>query len=293
MRHVSSAAASALTVTPLAPALGAEIGGIDLARGLDDAAFARIAQAIAHYKVVCLRDQDLSDEAQLALACRFGEPQIHVLAQYLDPLLPAIFMISNLDANGRPNGELPDPGACVWHTDGSWAQIPGRFTFLHGLEVPPEGAETEFTNTELAWQTLDGELQSQVLGLRAVHDLDWSRRQTAARAQLDAAQRKSAPPVSHPIVRRDPDSDALSLFVDAHTAYIEGMDETDGRALIGRIMAHCERPEFTYLHQWREGDLVIWDNRGTMHRATPFDAAKHRRVIRRVTTLDEAPPQAA
>lgn len=277
-----------LEVRPVAASLGAEVWGCDFSRPIDDACFEAITTALLDRQVLIFRDQEISETRQIEFSRRFGEVQIHVLNQY-QGANPEIFLISNLDENDRPIGEHPDPGAAIWHTDGSWARVPGHVTMLHALEVPSAGGDTYFANMYAAYDALDADAKARIEDMRIVHDLDDSRRRSGARAQMTAEQRAAAPPVEQPLVRYHPLTGRKSIYLGDHGCFVAGMAEAEGRAFVQEMNAHATRPEFVYIHRWRPRDLVLWDNRCTLHKATDFDFARERRVIRRTTVLEKGP----
>ena len=273
-----------MAISRLSPALGAEVRGVDLAAPVGDDLFAAIYDALLAHQVLVFPDQELTADQQIAFSRRFGTVQIHVLDQFRADN-PEIFWISNLDSEGKPTGEHPDPGAMVWHTDGSWHRIPGKVTLLYGIEVPEDGGDTLFANTSAAYAALDGAIKARLENARAVHDFDYSRRRTPAKDQLTPAQKAAVPPVEHPVIQAHPDTGRKAIYLGHHAARIAGMAPAEGEALVIEINRLATRPAFVYRHNWRAGDLVVWDNRCTLHKATAFDTATERRVIRRTTVL--------
>ena len=284
MRATAQPSKHRLEARRLSPVLGAEIAGVDLAAPVDDALFAAIYDALLAHQVLVFRDQSLSAEQQIAFSGGFGPVQIHVLDQYRAER-PEIFWISNLDDDGKPTGEHPDPGALVWHTDGSWHRVPGKVTLLYGIEVPDRGGDTLFADAYAAYDALDAAMKARLANLRAVHDLDHSRRRTAAKVQLTPEQKAQIPPVEHPVIQAHPETGRKTIYLGHHACSIAGLPELEGAALIEQVNRLATRPEFVYRHHWRRRDLVVWDNRCILHSATPFDTANHRRVIRRTTVL--------
>jgi alpha-ketoglutarate-dependent 2,4-dichlorophenoxyacetate dioxygenase len=178
----------------------------------------------------------------------------------------------------------------LWHSDSSFKPVPSLCSLLSGRIVPPEGGDTEFASTRCAYPSLPEGLRRQVEGAVAVHDFAWSRDQVAPGFFTDK-ERAEYPPVRHPMVRVNPVNGRKSLFLGAHASHIEGRPVEEGRALLAAVLDHVTRPEFRYRHRWREGDLVIWDNRCVLHRATPFDSGRHRRLMQR-TTVSGDPAEA-
>jgi len=274
---------------PLTPKLGAEIIGVNLARGIDDTLFRSIWEAFLRYQVLLFGTQDLPPWRQVEFARHFGEVQIHVMNQYHADGHPELYRLSNLDENGNPNGKHPDKGTLVWHTDGSWRPVTGQATIIYAEVVAGEGGETHFCDMYGAYERLSPEWKSQIAHLRAVHNLDFSRTRRHGEEPMTEAQRSEVPPVDHPIVRTHPDTGRKCLFLGDHAEYIVGMDYNSGRRFIEELNALAIHADLTYAHRWTPGELIVWDNRCLMHRATDYDPAVQRRVVRRCTVLGEVP----
>ncbi len=273
---------------PVSPVLGARIRGVDLAAPISDPLFAAVNSAFLHHKVLIFSDQRLNTEAHARFSELFGQLQVHVLNQYHASGRADVMEITNLDECGRPRGEHPDPGACIWHTDGSWQSEPVLATSLFAVRIPPAGGDTLFADASAAYRALDTQTRALCDGLVVVHDLNHSRSRSGARVQMTEAQRHAAPPVDHPLVKRHPETGEPVLYLGEHAAHVVGMPLESGRALIRRLNAHITSEPFVYRHRWRVGELVIWDNRSVLHKATEFDAAHHARVLRRTTVLGTA-----
>jgi len=278
-------------VRPLMPKLGASIIGVDLARGVDHASFRSIHQAFLQYQMLLFGTQDLPPGRQVEFARHFGEVQIHVMNQYRAEGHPELYRLSNLDENGNPNGKHPDKGTLAWHTDGSWRRVTGQATIIYAEVVAGEGGETHFCDMYGAYERLSSEWKKRIANLRAVHNLDFSRTRRHREDPMTEAQRREVPPVDHPVVRAHPDTGRKCLFLGDHAEYIAGMDYDEGRALIDELNALAVHPDLTYEHRWTPGELIVWDNRCLMHRATDYDPAVQRRVVRRCTVLGEEPRQ--
>lgn len=277
------------TARPLTPALGAEIIGVDLARGVDDTLFAAIYEAFLEHQVLLFGTQELPPGRQVEFARRFGEVQIHVMNQYHADSYPELYRLSNLDEAGNPTGKHPDKGTLAWHTDGSWRPRTGQVTILYAEIVPEVGGETHFCDMYGAYERLSPEWKARIADLRAVHNLDFSRTRRHGEDPMTEAQRREVPPVDHPIVRTHPETGRKCIFLGDHAETIVGMDYDAGRALIEELNALAVHPDLTYEHRWSPGQLVLWDNRCLQHRATDYDPATQRRVIRRCTVLGDAP----
>jgi len=278
-------------VRPLTPNLGVEIIGVDLARGVDAALFGSIHQAFLEHQVLLFGPQDLPPGRQVEFARHFGEVQIHVMNQYHADGHPELYRLSNLDEHGNPSGKHPDKGTLAWHTDGSWRRVTGQATIIYGEVVAGEGGETHFCDMYGAYERLSPEWKQRIGSLRAVHNLDFSRTRRHGEDPMTEAQRREVPPVDHPIVRTHPETGRKCLFLGDHAEYVVGMDYGEGRALIEELNALAVHPDLAYEHRWAPGELLVWDNRCVMHRATEYDPAVHRRVVRRCTVLGEMPRQ--
>jgi taurine dioxygenase len=277
------------SVRRLTPSLGAEISGLALNADMDDAVWRAFYQAFLRYQVLLFPPQDLPPGRQVALARRFGEVQIHVMNQYHADGYPELYRLSNLDARGRPTGHHPDKGTLAWHTDGSWQRLTGQATIIYGEVMPERGGETHFCDMYGAYERLDAGWKKRIAGLRAVHNLDFSRNRRHAEDPLTDEQRRAKPPVDHPVVRTHPETGRKCLYLGDHAESIVGMPYDEGRSLIEELNALAVHPDLTYEHRWRTQELLIWDNRCVMHRATPYDATNQGRVIRRCTVLGEVP----
>ena len=279
----------AFEIRPLCPATGAELVGVDLARPVDDDLYAQIHALFLERQILLFRDQDLPPASQVALGRRFGEVQIHVMNQYHADGFPELYFLSNLDEKGEPAGRHPDKGTLAWHTDGSWRRVTGQATIMYATEVPCEGGETHFCDMYGAYEALSDEMKERLEGMRAVHNLDFSRSRRHAEDPMTEAQKREVPPVSHPVVRSHPETGRKCIFLGDHAETIAGLDYEDGRRLVEEINTLAIRAELTYCHRWRPRDLVIWDNRCLLHRSTPYDTNRERRVMRRCTILGEVP----
>jgi taurine dioxygenase len=273
----------------LTPHLGAEILDVTLADAISDAVFAGIHRAFLEHQVLLFPAQDVPPERQVALARRFGEVQIHVMNQYHADGYPELYRLSNLDAHGKPNGRHPDKGTLAWHTDGSWRRRTGQATIIYGEVMPRRGGETHFCDMYGAYERLDSAWKQRIANLRAVHNLDFSRNRRHGEDPMTDEQRRATPPVDHPVVRTHPQTKRKCLFLGDHAESIVGMPYEEGRALIDELNALAPHPDLTYEHRWQPGQLLVWDNRCTMHRATPYDPVSEGRVIRRCTVLGDIP----
>jgi taurine dioxygenase len=276
-------------VRPLTPKLGAEISGVALEDEMSDDVFRAMYEAYLRYQVLLFPPQDVPPGRQVALARRFGEVQIHVMNQYHADGYPELYRLSNLDEHGKPNGRHPDKGTLAWHTDGSWQRVTGNATIIYGEVMPETGGETHFCDMYGAYERLDARWKARIANLRAVHNLDFSRTRRHGEDPMTEAQRLATPPVDHPVVRTHPETRRKCLYLGDHAEYIVGMSYEEGRALIEELNALAVHADLTCEHRWTTGELIVWDNRCLMHRATPYDPATQGRVIRRCTVLGEVP----
>ena len=278
-----------ITVRPLTAKLGAEISGVKLAEAISDEVFDAIYQAYLRYQVLLFPPQELPPGRQVEFARQFGEVQIHVMNQYHADGFPELYRLSNLDEQGRPNGKHPDKGTLYWHTDGSWRRVTGQATIIYGEVVPKVGGETHFCDMYGAYERLDPAWKARIANLRAMHNLDFSRTRRHGEDPMTEAQRLETPPVDHPVVRTHPETGRKCLYLGDHAESIVGMPYAEGRALIEELNVLAVHPDLTYEHRWTPRELIVWDNRCVMHRATPYDPMTQGRVVRRCTVLGEVP----
>jgi alpha-ketoglutarate-dependent 2,4-dichlorophenoxyacetate dioxygenase len=280
-----------LTIKPLHPTFAAEVRGVDIASGVDEDAIQALACAIDRYAVVVLPDQDIDDRQHVAFTARFGEIEPSVTRYRPDNAqriaTREIVDVSNLDENGRPRPmhdrlRMMLLGNRLWHTDSSFRQVPGALSMLHGRIIPPSGGETEFCDLRSAYERLPGWLRERIESATAVHSLMHSREQLGF-SDFSPEERAALPPVEHPMVRTSPADGRKALYMGSHASHIVGLPVPEGRMLLRDLLDHATRREFVYSHSWRANDLVIWDNRCTLHRGMPFDET-HPRDVRRVTT---------
>ena len=273
-----------LDFAPLTPAIGAEICGIDLREPLDQRRFRVIERLWLDRCVLLFRGQDLSAEHQVAFAERFGALGRRANLTPGATEHPAVMLVSNIREDGKPIGALPD-GEMFFHSDQCYVERPCKATMLYAIEVPSSGGNTIFANTVLAYATLPDELKRRITGLSALNAYDYDRSAT----QRSESMAADAPRFVHPVVRTHPETGRRALYVNRlMTRKIEGMDRAESDALLARLFEHQERAEFRYEHRWRPGDLILWDNRSTVHARTDFSASE-RRLLRRVILLGDRP----
>ncbi len=293
MQAVSSGTGQGITITRRHPLIGAEIRGLDLGR-VDDDAFRRIYDAWLEHLLLVFPEQNLTDDQQIAFARRFGGLEIHPSREHRSSRHPEIYRVSNVDERGNIMAQQSQSWrylnlTWLWHTDSSFREVPSMGSILHGIEVPPEGGDTLFANMYAVYDALADDLKDRFRGLRVLHSHDQvlSHDQQLKTASADYA---SLPPVRHPLVRRHPVTGRLSLFLSPHTMErVEDLAEDEGRALLDQLSAFATQDRFVYRHQWRQDDVILWDNRCTMHAVMPYDAATLRRVMHRTTIVGDGP----
>lgn len=268
---------------------GAEICGLDLTKPLDKATRDELMLALLENHVLAIRDQDLTSEQQMAVTACFGTPETHVFHDAAGGKGPKVHMVNNLDRYGKPSRRPMTFGSFFWHTDKSYHEIPSLATFLHARELPPEGGDTEFANMYMAYDALDGEMKEEISDLRAFHSWEANRRNTGNEPATEE-EKRVRPPVAHPIVRTHPDTERKTIYVGIHTDSIEGMDRQEGIDLLKQLYRHATQRQFVYTHQWKPGDLVIWDNRCLLHRVLGnYEMDKHRRILHRSVVIGTKP----
>lgn len=282
-------ARSGMTVRKLTHYIGAEIEGVDLSRPITAAQFDDINEALVTHSVVVFRGQDLPPDMHVDFAARFGKLVGHVVNRFGLKEFPEVTLISNV-VNDKGEKIGADRAGMVWHSDMSYFERPMLGSMLYGVECPTEGADTEFASMFAAHDALSPEMRERLSGLRAVHDYAWHyENYLSHRPPLTEAEKAKTPPVSHPVLRTHPVSGRKAVYVgEGLTRTIEGMPEDEGRSLVVEISEFATQPQFVYRHKWQVGDLVFWDNRSAMHRATEFDNSQ-RRLMRRTTVEGDAP----
>jgi len=279
-----------VVITRLTPHFAARIDGVDITRPLEERAWKEVRAALDEHSVLVFRGQPLDDDTQTAFSRRFGSLEV---TRSINPAAGTPFARqSNLDIK---TGEVIPPddrrmiyqlANMLWHSDSSFKEVPSLCSLLSARIVPPEGGATEFASTRCAYPSLPDALKQRVETAIAVHDFSWSRDQIRP-GFFTEKERAEYPPVCNPVVRTNPVNGRKNLFLGAHASYIVGMPVEAGRALLKQLLDHVTQPEFCYRHEWQEGDLVIWDNRCVLHRATPFDTTRHKRLMQRTTVSGE------
>ncbi len=285
----------AVSIHAVTPDFVAEVGDVALNR-VSSEDLAAIREAFTKYAVLVFPDQEFDDESQLAFARHFG------------PLETTVFMarkghnlrlhqnmadVGNLDAENRiletnNRQRLYNLGNRLWHTDSSFKRLPAYCSMLHARSIPPIGGHTEFADMRAAYDALPDSTKQRIAGLVAEHSIMTSRGKLGFK-DFDESERAAFAPVPQVLVRRLPDSGRMSLYIASHAGAIRGMQDDEARQLIDELTAHATQRQFVHAHRWREKDLVIWDNRCTMHRGMEFDDQRYKRDMRRATVSDVAP----
>ena len=284
-------AAQAFEVRPLPGGIGAEIVGIDLGRALNANDFARVHRAHLDHHLVVFRDQRITPQQHIDFSRRFGKLMIHVLHQFHLQGHPEILIVSNIVEDGKPVG-LGDAGK-YWHSDISYKPLPSLGSLLHAQELPSEGGDTLFADMHVAYDTLPTHLRKAIDGRHAVHSYlaKYGQMQKEAnwRPTLSAEQLAQVKEVVHPVVRTHPETGRKALFVsEGFTTRIEGLPDDESQQILGELFAHSIKPEHIYRHQWREHDLVFWDNRSLIHLAAGTPTHLRRKLYR--TTIEGDTP---
>ena len=281
-----------ITVRRLHPLFAAEITGVDLTTPLAEPAFAEIAAAFDAHAVLVFPGQRLDDAGQLAFARRFGD--LEVLQKGAIGERTLLAGIGNVDPATDDIIPADDPRLLrqysneLWHTDSSFKRISARASLLHAREVPATGGDTSFACMRAAWDALPADRQALCETLVAEHDFAYSRALTVKDDFLTPAQKAEVPPVPQALVVANPRNGRKALYLASHASHILGWPRARGRALLDELTAHATRPDFVHTHHWRQWDLVMWDNRATMHRGSAYDHRRHRRVMVRATVAGDA-----
>jgi alpha-ketoglutarate-dependent 2,4-dichlorophenoxyacetate dioxygenase len=288
-----------LTFRRLHPHFFGAASPVDLRTVHDAATLARIRVGMDEHAVLVFRDQKFTDDEQLAFAQRldgFLHTKSGISALQKNRLgNEALGDISNVGLDGEillegDRRRMYGLGNRLWHTDASFQGPAGRYSMLFAYVVPPVGADTEYADMRAAYDALPAEMKARLDGLRVHHSIAYSRQTLGF--EFSAGEEEALKGAIHPLIRTIPRSHRKSLYVASHASRIVDQPVPEGRLLLRELIEHATRREFVHRHAWRVGDLVIWDNRATMHRATPFEDTKHRRELRRVTTLDIPEPSA-
>jgi taurine dioxygenase len=277
-----SVSTSGIEVIPTGAALGAEVRNVDL-RQIDAATFAALHRAWLDNSVLLFRDQRLTDAGLIAFSRRFGDldwaPVQETGRRFVEGM-PEIYIVSNVIENGQPIGSL-GAGEAVWHTDMSYLEQPPKASMLYALEVPPTGGNTSFCSMYAAYDSLPAMLRARVGDLSIKHDGTYNSGGYLRQGVTASDDPRTSPGTVHPLVCTHPETGRHLLYLGRRrNAYLMGLPLAESEALLDELWAYTERPELAWEHLWRVGDLVLWDNRCTMHRRDPFDA-RARRIMHR------------
>jgi len=272
-----------LEIRRLGEALGADIGGLDLSQPLTAQTFREIREAWLEHLVLRFRGQKLSDPQLLAFSRGFGEldpPGPNPLGRPFLADHPEMNVISNIKVDGVPIGGLGD-GEAIWHADMTYVERPPMGAVLYAMEIPPAGGDTYWANMRLAYDTLPGELKRRIEGREAIHDATYNSAGAMRKGYQDVADPRAAPGARHPLVRMHPETGRRSLFLGRRrNSYLLGLPLEESETLLDALWAHATQPKFTWRQQWRVGDVLVWDNRCTLHRRDAFDP-RARRLLHR------------
>ncbi len=280
-------------VIPNHAALGAEVTGVDL-RKLDEAGFARLMRAWHEHSVLLIRDQRLSDQDLIVFSRRLGDldwAPIQENGRRFVEGMPEIYIVSNVKVNGEAIGSLGD-GEAVWHTDMSYLEVPPKASMLYALEVPPTGGNTSFCTMYGVYDALPAGLKARIAHLKIKHDGTYNSGGYVRQGVTPTDDPRTSPGAVHPLVCTHPETGRRMLYLGRRrNAYLVGLELAESEALLNELWSYVDRPEFAWEHKWRVGDLVLWDNRCTMHRRDAFDP-KSRRVMHRTQVKGEQRPAA-
>lgn len=285
-----------MTVFPVTEHFAAEIGDVDLSTPLAPEQFAEIDAAFSRYSVLVFPDQHLSTDQHLEFARNFGPLETTIHATRSDAKLRVraeIADVSNLSPGDEIWGKesrkrMFEMGNRMWHTDSSFRRLPAKASLLYSRSIPPVGGHTEFADMRAAYDALDGETKQRLGGLVAEHAIMYSRKKLGF-TDFSDEENQMLPPVPQALVRKHPGSGRMGLYLASHAGRIFGMGEDEGKALLQQLIDHATQRQFVYSHRWRVHDLVIWDNRCTMHRGKPYEDLRWPRDMQRATVSDIAP----
>ena len=281
----------AIKIRPLHDLFGAEIVGINVAKPLSSKEFFPISEALEAHSVLLFRGPVLLDEQQIALSEHFGHVQVAFKANQTGGS-----MFSRQSNINFETDEIFPPdhhritflkANMLWHSDSSYMDCGSLCSILAAREVPPAGGDTEVVSTRVAWEELPEGLKSRIENLSVVHSLSYARDKMDMSILTDEA-RAAAPPVKHPLVQVNPKNGKKSMLIGAHAALIDGWSEEESRELLDELVERASPPQNVYSHGWQDGDVIVWDNRCVLHRATPFESDKYRRHLERTTITDRA-----
>jgi taurine dioxygenase len=272
-----------IEVRKLGQALGAEVAGIDLSRPLPEETFAQIRAAWLEHLVLRFRGQTLTDPQVLAFSRNFGEldpPGPNPLGRPFLADHPEMNVISNIKEGGVPIGGLGD-GEAIWHADMTYVERPPMAAVLYAIEIPPAGGDTYWANMYLAYQELPQELKRKIDNREAIHDATYNSAGVMRKSYREVTDPRAAPGARHPLVRTHPESGRRCLFLGRRrNSYVLGLPLNESEELLDALWAHATQPRFTFRQEWRVGDVLVWDNRCTLHRRDAFDPSARRLLHR-------------
>jgi alpha-ketoglutarate-dependent 2,4-dichlorophenoxyacetate dioxygenase len=280
-----------MQVNQLGPGFAAELCGVKLADvAADDAAYKAIRAAFEEYSVIVLRDQDVTDEAQIAFSRRFGP--LEVTPASTEGAGTSLVILTTIGKDGKvvPADDrlaLRNKANQLWHADSTFKSTPALASVLSGRVMPDHGGETEYVSTRLAWERLPAATQNKVSGLFAWHDYSHSRGKIASNI-VGIAERAALPPQCWRMVWENPANGRSALYIASHAYAIEGMEEGEARKLIAELTEAATAPGLSYEHGWRKGDVVMWDNRATLHRGRPWPPDEARVMVRTTISATDA-----
>src|SRR4051794_6052482 len=288
---VHQQAPHSIDIVPTGAALGAELRGIGL-KSIDERQFAALERAWHQHQVILVRGQTLSDQDLIAFSRRFGDldwaPVQETGRRFVEGL-PEIYIVSNVTVNGQPIGSL-GAGEAVWHTDMSYLDVPPMASMLYALEVPAAGGNTSFCSMYAVYEALPDALKRRIAGLKIKHDGTYNSGGYLRQGVTATDDPLKSPGAVHPLVCTHPDTGRRMLYLGRRrNAYLMGLELTESEALLDQLWEFVARPQFAWEHVWQVGDLVLWDNRCTMHRRDPFDASA-RRIMHRTQIKGSAAP---
>ena len=288
-----------ITIRQIGPCFAGEVDGIDMRKPLTAAEIAEIHAGMDRYAVLVFHGQDIDDDQQLGFSRSLGEIEMTLntgLRAESEYRLPPTFAdVSNLDQHNRPMARddrrrLFSLGNRLWHSDSSFKTVPAKYSLLHARKIPSKGGNTEFADMRAAWDALDEETKAACDGLVCEHSQMYSR-QLIGFLELTAEERERFKPVYQTLVRTHPVTGRKSLYLSSHAGAIVGWPTPEARAFLRDLIEHATQRQFVYSHRWTVGDLVMWDNRQTMHRGRPFPA-EEARDVRRTTIAGDGPTAA-
>ena len=290
---------TSLGIKPIFRGFSAVIGGLDLSAPINPEMINQITNYWLEYPVLVLKKQSITDSQQVKFAKSFGELEIHPSIAHRSSKTPEIYRVSNVDENNQ----IMKPKSTswqyleltwLWHTDSSFREIPSLGSILHGIEIPTKGGDTLFADMTKAYEALPKSEQRRISKLHVFHSHDYIISQSKELSKREnKGQYEALPRVKHPLVRRHPITKKQSLFLSPHTMEsIAELEENEGRILLDDLTNHATQEQFVYRHKWEVDDILMWDNRCTMHAVLPYDSVNHRRIMHRTTLVGDSVPKA-